>query len=215
MLINVVISTFDRFELLRKRIKSIVNSDYKDISIFVIVDGNEKMINELKDEPVEILFNPERMDYIISINKAIKHIKDGAVLYASDDLIFWPNCISNAAKAMKEHFPDTDGLIALKQVQKEGGAAFGLLGRKFINRFSNGEVFCPEFIHYGGDTELRDFAQSIGRFHQCREAIIDHSRQCDNTFKLARKVKTHDKQIYKRRRCKKFLWGESFERVRE
>jgi len=192
-----------------------VNGDYKDISIFVIVDGNKKMLDGLKDEPVEILFNPERMDYIISMNKALKQIKGDAVLYGSDELTFKPNCISNATKAMKEYFPDADGLIALKQVHREGGAAFGLLGRKFINRFPDNMVFCPEFIHYGGDTELKRFAQSVGRFYQCREAVVNHPRLYDNTFKLARKVKTHDKQLYNRRRREKLLGGHNFERIRK
>ncbi len=213
MHIDVVISTYDRLESLKNCVKSITDGDYKDISIFIIVDGNKKMINGLKNEPVEILFNSERMDYIISMNKALKHTKGDAAIYGSDELTFRSNCISNVVKAMKEHFPDTDGLIALKQVNKEGGAAFGLLGRKFINRFPDSTVFCPEFIHYGGDTELKRFARSIGRFYQCNQAIVDHPRLHDNTFRLARKVKIHDKQIYKKRKNKKLLWGNSFEKI--
>jgi len=213
MHIDVLIPTYDRLELLKKCIKSIMDGDYKDVSIFIVVDGNRKMIDKLKNEPVEVLFNPERMDYIISMNRLMKHTKGDAVLYGSDELTFSPDCISNAVKAMKEHFPDTDGLIALKQVNKEGGAAFGLLGRKFIDRFPDSAVFCPEFIHYAGDTELKRFARSIDRFYQCREAIVDHPRLNDNTFRLARKVKIRDKQIYKRRKNKKLLWGNSFERI--
>lgn len=215
MHIDVIISTYDRLELLKRCIKSIVESDYKNISILIIVDGNKKMIDGLKDEPVEILFNPERMDYIISMNEAMKHTKDGAIIYASDDLIFRHDCISNAVKAMKRYFPDTDGLITLKQSHKEGGEAFGLLGRKFIDRFPDNAIFCPDYIHYGGDSELGRVAGYFGRLHQCREAIVDHSRSHDNTFILARKVKAHDTQIYKRRRNKKLLWGKSFERIEE
>lgn len=215
MHIDILLPTYDRFELLKKCIKSIMDGDYKDISIFVIVDGNKKMIDGLKNEPVEILFNPERLDYIISMNKAMKNIKDNAVLYASDDLIFSNNCISNAVKAMDEHFPTGDGLIALKQCQKESGAAFGLLGRNFINRFPDNMVFCPDYIHYGGDSELGRVAIAFGKAYQCREAIVTHSQLHDNTFNLAREVKIHDRQIYKKRRHKNLLWGRTFERVRD
>lgn len=214
MHIDILIPTYDRLEPLKKCIKSIVDSDYKNLSTVIIVDGNKKMLDGLKDEPIEILFNPERMDYVFSINKAMKHTAGDAVLYASDDLLFWPDCISNAVKAMKEHFPDTDGLVVLKQVHKESGSAFGLLGRKFINRFPDSAVFCPEFIHYAGDTELKRFARSIERFYQCREAIVDHSRPHDNTRTLAREVKRHDKRTHSRRKERRFIWGYNFERIR-
>jgi len=215
MHVDVLIPTYDRLELLRKCIKSIVDGKHKDTSIFVIVDGNKEMIDGLKGEPIEILFNPERMDYVISMNKAMKRTKGDAVIYASDDLIFWPDCILNAVKAMKEHFPDTDGLIALKQVHKESGTAFGLLGRKFINRFPDNAVFCPDYIHYGSDTELGRLGRHLGLIHQCREAVIDHSRLHDNTYTLAREVKYHDKRIYSRRKKKRFLWGLNFELITE
>lgn len=213
MHIDILIPTYDRLEPLKKCIKSIVDNDYKDISIFVIVDGNKRMIDGLKDEPVEVLFNSERVDYIISMNKAMKHTGDNAVLYASDDLIFLNNCISNAVKAMEEYFPDTDGLVALKQPQKESGSAFGLVGRKFINRFPDSMIFCPDYIHFGGDSELGRVAGYFGRFHQCRKAVVAHSKLEDNTFNLARAVKSHDRQVYKKRRHKNLLWGKTFERV--
>jgi len=214
MHVDILIPTYDRLEPLKKCIKSIVDGDYKDISILVIVDGNKKMLDGLKDEPIEILFNPERMDYVISMNKAMKHTVGDAVLYASDDLIFRSYCISNAVKAMKEHFPDTDGLVTLKQAQKESGNAFGLLGRKFINRFPNNMVFCPDYIHYGSDTELGRVGRYFKRIYQCREAVVDHPKLYDNTRTLAREVKCHDKRIYSGRKNGQFLWGYNFERIR-
>lgn len=213
MHVDILIPTYDRLELLKKCVKSITDGNYKDISIVVIVDGNKEMLDGFKDEPIEILFNPKRMDYVISMNKAMKQTKGDAVIYASDDLVFHSNCISNAVKAMKKHFPDTDGLVALKQVDKEGGAAFGLLGRKFINRFPDSAVFCPEYIHYASDTELRRMAKHFELLYQCREAIVDHSRLHDNTFDLAREVKNHDRWIYRRRKERQFLWGLNFELI--
>lgn len=215
MHVDVVISTYDRIEPLKRCIKSIVDNDYKDVSILVIVDGNKKMVDGLKGEPIKVLFNHERMDYVLSMNKAMKQTKGDAVIYASDDLVFWPTCISNAVRAMKEHFPDTDGLIALKQVHKESGTAFGLLGRKFISRFPDSAVFCPDYIHYGGDSELGRIAKHLERIHQCKEAIIDHSRLHDNTYNLALEVRNYDRRIYSRRKKKRFLWGFNFERIEE
>ncbi|GAG26743.1 unnamed protein product, partial [marine sediment metagenome] len=94
------------------------------------------------------------------------------------------------------------------------GAAFGLLGRKFIDRFPDSMVFCPDYIHYGGDSELGRVAiRHFERIYQCKEAIVSHLRLHDNTYNLARKVKIHDKKIYSRRKKKRFLWGVNFELV--
>lgn len=214
MHIDVVISTYDRLKSLKRCIKSITDSDYKDLSIFVVVDGNRSLFIKLLGEPVTMILNDKRMDYVFSMNQALKEMEEtNTVLYASDDLIFRPDCISNAVKAMKEHFPDTDGVIALKQVQKESGAAFGLLGRKFIDRYPDNAVFCPEFIHYGGDTELKRFARSIDKLYQCTEAVVEHPKLEDRTTELARGVKIRDKQVYKKRKNKRLLWGHTFERI--
>lgn len=216
MHVTILISTYDRFELLRKCMKSIMDSDYKDISIFVVVDGNKPLFDKLLGESVIMILNEKRMGYVFSMNRALREMEEAdAVLYASDDLMFWPNCISNAVKAIKEYFPDTDGLVVLKQVQKESGAAFGLLGRKFINRFPNNMVFCPDYIHYGCDRELKKAARHLERIYQCREAIVSHSRLHDNTYNLAQEVRGRDGETRRMRRKRRFCWGVNFERVRE
>jgi len=214
MHVAILISTYDRLELLKRCIKSIVDSDYKDVSIFVVVDGNKSLFNKLLGEPITMILNEKRMGYVFSMNRALREMGEAdAVLYASDDLMFHSNCISNAVRAMKEHFPDNDGLVALKQTQKESGVAFGLLGRKFINRFPDSAVFCPEYVHYASDTELGRMAKHFGLLYQCREAIVGHLKMQDNTFNLAQEVKVHDKRIHQRRKRKGFLWGKNFERL--
>jgi len=192
-----------------------MDGDYKDVSIFIIVDGNRSLFNKLLGEPATIILNEKRMDYVFSMNRALREMANkDAVIYASDDLIFRPDCISNAVKAMKEHFPDTDGLVVLNRAGKpESGGAFGLLGKKFINRFPDSAVFCPDYLHYGSDSELWRVAKHLERIYRCREAVIDHSRSRDNTYMLAREVKRCDKRTYSRRRQKRLLWGKNFERL--
>ena len=215
MHVDILIPTYDRLEPLKKCIKSIMDGDYKDVSIFIIVDGNRSLFNKLLGEPATIILNEKRMDYVFSMNRALREMGEvDAVLYASDDLIFWPDCISNAVKAMKEHFPDTDGLVVLKRESKpEKGAAFGLLGKKFINRFPDSAVFCPDYIHYGSDSELWRVARHFERIYRCGEAVVDHLRSRDNTDMLAREVKRRDKRTYSRRRQGRLLWGKNFERL--
>jgi len=42
MFVTILISTYDRLEPLRKCIKSIIESEHKNIEIFVVVDGNKE-----------------------------------------------------------------------------------------------------------------------------------------------------------------------------
>lgn len=211
MLVTVLISTYDRLESLRKCIKSIIESEYEDVEIFVVVDGNKELFTKLLAEPINTILNKERMDYVFSMNRGLREmeIKD-AVLYASDDLVFAPDCISQAVAALQKHFPDGDGLIGLAQTRITKGA-FGLMGRKFIERFPNQQVFYPEYIHYAGDTELEQYAIFLNRFHWCKTAFVKHPTLKDSTYVFGHEIRPHDSAIYRARQAKGLLWGKSFE----
>jgi len=215
MFVTVLISTYDRLEPLRKCIKSIIESEYRDIEILVVVDGNRELFTKLLAEPINMVLNKERRDYVFSMNRGLKEmeIKD-AVLYASDDLIFAPDCISQAVAALQKHFPDGDGLIGLAQTRVTKGA-FGLMGRKFIERFPNQQVFYPEYIHYAGDTELEQYAIFLNRFYWCETAFVKHPTLKDSTYILGQEIRSHDSAIYRARQAKGLLWGKSFEKIGE
>jgi len=210
--VDVLISTYDRLRFLKECIQSIIDCDYKDVSILVVVDGNEALLKPLTSEPVKVVFNRERKDYVISMNKLLTVSKGDAVLFASDDLEFAPDCISRAAQVMRNHFPDGDGLVGIRQLNRPHGSksAFGLVGRKFVNRFPNNQMFCPDYVHYGSDTELGDFARSINRFIFCKEATVLHLNLRDKTDKLARTMFEKDGVTRRTRASKGLLWGREF-----
>lgn len=213
MHVNLIIPTYDRPLMLKDCIQSIVKSTYEDKSIIVVIDGNRQMINELIDEPIAIIFNPQRKDWIWNMNRALNSFITDNIIYASDDIVFQPDCISIAVKAMQERFPDGDGLVAFKWtgVETVESPAFGIMGRKFIERFPNRAVFCPDYIHYASDSELKRFAMSIGKFYFCREAIITHKAPKDNTYRLAHEFRSEDARLYyKARPAKGYLWGKNF-----
>lgn len=212
MHIDIIIPTFDRVELLRKTIASIKSGTYKDVSIFIVVDGNRKMIGEFIDLDVAVIYNPKRMDYVYSFNRAMTYAMGETVLNFSDDLKFYPGCMESAVGAMKRNFPDGDGAVALRQHQKKGGAAFCLMGRKFIDRFPNNAVYCPDYIHYYVDREFEHFTMKANLLYRCNEAIIEHWRGMDKTRELAREVKGHDKAVWTKRQ-EGLLWGEEFKRI--
>ncbi len=220
MHVNIIISTFDRIDTLKMTINSLLKSSYKDLSVHIIVDGNLEMYEKLKDfykdknGNTDIYKNTKRKDFIYSWNKVSTKIREGCILYASDDLVFHDNCIEVAFGAMKGCFPDTDGVIGLNQLQdgisRGRKYAFGLVGKKFIKRFMDRELFCPEYIHFNGDREMGLYAMEVNKFYYCVDAKLDHIRLFDETTRLGKMVYKSDKIIFRKRQRNQLLWGRNF-----
>jgi hypothetical protein len=215
MHVDIIIPTYDRPQLLRQCVSSILKGSYKDISIIVVVDGNLRLAVKLAGLPTLMVLNKNRIDWVASQNKVLKMTHEGAVIYASDDLQFSKDCILHAVNKLKKKAPDTDAMIAIEQDVKGCSTAFGLLGRKFIERFPDSQVFCPDYIHYGSDSELGRFARHIGRLFMCPEAKVLHNRPKDSTYKLAKPMEPQDFNFIRQRREKNLLWGRDFERLRK
>jgi len=216
MKINIITPTYNRAESLERTIESIQKNKHKNTHIYVVIDGNEKIFQNYSAPSVTVLRNEERMDWVFSINRVLREMDDAdAVIYASDDVEFPHDAITRAVIALREYFPNGDGLIGLKQSCPGIKSAFGLMGRKFIQRFPDNQVFCPDYIHFGSDEELGRFAKSVNKFHFCESIIIRHDRAIDETRKLGLKVLDLDVAMKEKRKENGFLWGKNFGRVRK
>lgn len=212
MRVNVLISTHDREESLKRTVRSVTENDCKDVAICVVVDGNKELFARLLGQPANMILNKERKDYVFSMNRGLQEFEDADfVVYAADDIEFPVNGISLAVKAMEAHFPNGDGLVGLNQNCAGIDSAFGLMGRKFIERFPEKKVFCPDYVHFVSDAELGAFAKSIGKFHFCKEVVLKHERlQHDKTFMLGMGTWGRDMAMQMERHQKGFLWGSNF-----
>lgn len=223
--VNIIIPTYKRFESLKKTMQSIKNSDYKETFTTIVADGFDDRNNHFKDSKTNILYNSERKGWIFSMNRVLGLIDGDLYFYGADDIQFFPDCISKLVKAMGEIFPTGDGFVSARQhvilsrnriKHKKCGGAFGLMGRRFIDRFPDRVVFCPDFFHGSSDKELKDFAVRAGAYHLCLDAIVLHSRETkDETRRLRKEAQPQDHEIRRIRMSKELFWGESFERVRE
>ena len=214
MHVDVIVPTIFRTRLLERTIRSLRNSQHKDLTIIVVVEKGRKIIGDQakKAGAHKVILNNERLGWPRNINLGCKASKKGAVLYASDDLIFEPVCISNAVKDLKTRFPDGDGLIGIYQnLRKFCPAAFGLCGRKFIERFPQSQIMNPVYVHYCGDSELWRYAKKHNRFHLCESARVTHIRVKDQTHQLAHRTLLRDRKIWWPRRDRKLYWGDNFD----
>jgi len=205
-----------RLGLLISTIRSILAGTYKDVCPVVVADGNEKIYKaikkEFKMEQVTAILNPKRKDWVYSMNSMLKNLDSDYYIYASDDLVFPPDCIKNAVAVMEERFPDGDGVVS---IGRKNRCIFGLMGRKFVKRFPDNQVFCPDYIHYCSDSELSGTVKRLGKmtYPPDRECQVKHFRMKDETWRIARGVRARDRKIRDKRVEKGYQWGIDFNRV--
>lgn len=213
--IAIPIVAFDRLQLLEEEIESIKRGIYQNFKIVVVVDGNAELYEAIRKKiPFfndSILLNEKRKGWIASINRIFKEFDSAYYIYASDDLVFPPDCIEKAMATMKEKFPDGYGIVTLGRKHK---AIFGLIGNKWVEQFPDRQVFCPYYIHYGSDPEHTAFAHKIEKyaFPPDRESQVLHHRLNDGTRRFSRKSRTKDLALYQSRKARNRIWGINFDR---
>jgi hypothetical protein len=150
-------------------------------------------------------------------------VGDFAILLC-DDTELYRDCLDQINRCAETLFPDTDGVIGLNQVNIKGGegtseSAMVAVGRKFIERFGDHPLLCPDYQAFGADTELGKYAQSVGKFKFCEDAKLMHyhpsyfPNEMDETHNALRKNgEVHrDNKLYSRRvHSMKLLWGRDF-----
>jgi len=201
----------ERIPLLIQTVESIQAGAYKNVHPVIVADGNKHIyeVASKKLHNVTVIMNEKRIDWNASINRVLKEFDSPYYIYASDDLIFPLDCIRYAMATMQRRFTDGFGVVT---IGKKGRCAFGLFGRKFADHFPNRQVFCPDFIHYGGDSELLRVVKKIGKYAVPpeRESQVKHFRRKDETWRLARGIRTRDHAIYRKREEKGYMWGIDF-----
>jgi len=119
---------------------------------------------------------------------------------------------SAAMDSMWFHFPEGDGVIGINQnLRHFCPGAFGLIGRRFVNRFPDRQVFFPGYKHFCGDSELWHYAKSEECFHFCKKALVNHRRFDDKTHRIAQSTLGEDRRIWWQKKGKPNLyWGNNF-----
>lgn len=200
-----------RIPLLFQTIDSIQAGTYKDINLVIIADGNKHIYEKVKKKfrDVIVISNEKRMDWVFSINRVLQEFESDYYIYAADDLIFPSGCITHAVETMKERFPDGFGVVS---IGKKHRSAFGIFGNKWVEHFPNRQVFCPDFVHYAGDSELMRTLRALDKFAFLpkRELSVKHYRMRDSTWRLARAVRSRDHGLFFKREALGWKWGVDF-----
>jgi len=93
-LVSVILPTFNRAEILKKSINSVLSQTYKNFELIIIDDSStdetERTILEYqkKDSRIKIIRNEKNIGFVKSLNKAIKQ-SQGKYIARLDDDDFW------------------------------------------------------------------------------------------------------------------------------
>lgn len=213
MKVTIIIPTCssERIPLLIQTVKSIQDGSYKDVHIVIVADGNPHIYKVANKQlhNVSVILNKERRDWVFSMNRILKEFDSEYYIYASDDLVFPPDCVKHAMATMQRRFPDGFGVVS---IARKNNCIFGLFGRKFVDHFPDHQVFCPDYIHYCSDGELLQTVKKLKKFAfpPERKSQVEHFREKDETWRLARKVRGRDRKIWHKREEKSYLWGIDF-----
>lgn len=246
MRILIGIATFKRIEKLKRLLRSLEKQTYNNpFLIHIVCDNNDwetfTYLTSIKEEYKGFLsfeINDKHEFVIGAWNKTIQrysshheldtglHSWDGFIGLV-DDVELRPNAIEEIVKCHKNNFPDTDGVCGFAQEcygnKKYTFKWFGqtLMGKKFIERYKevNYQICCPDFFHFVQDEEMWEYANSLNKFINCPEAILNHDHPAftgniDETHNIIRKgslsPKNHDFEMQKQRKLKGYLWGRDF-----
>jgi hypothetical protein len=227
--VNVAIPTLGLRPQIVDTIDSFLTSTYRHTRIVVLVQEQSEMASRLRetyrnDKRVEVIFDPNRRGWVNCINTIAK--MDGHLLAVGDDVCVFRDTIEVLVAEMERIFPDGDGVLGTNHTythrnsaHKPGWSmAFPFIGDRFINRFPGRQVLCPDYINYGGDVELPDYAISINRCIQVPDAKVIHfergTMDADATSRIVREAGLPDIERYFIRQQRGLLWGKNFDLIR-
>lgn len=221
MLLDIVIPTKNREDKLNNCLNSIFIS-CKDIEINLYIYFSIKeeylkyqtLFSGFENVKIQLLDNYRVPNFW---NTHLKNTNSDAMMYINDDVVLFEDTIKNVIEEFNLHFPDYDGVIGLNQLNlnefETVEGAFGVIGKKYSERFPNSQVFCPDYDRFWADFELWQYAKSINKFYFSRKAQLIHNHPCinrkfeDETHRDVRKYLSKDKQTFQKRKSLNFLWG--------
>ena len=217
--LTIIIPTRHRINKLEKTLGTIPNLPY--ISIHIVCDGDVETYNYLKEKyenKIRISLVESQKGSLWCRNYIIQDENDG-VLCGTDDIEFEEMSIQNAYETFNKHFLDDDGVVGF--VQKPGQfdfAGVALVGKRFIERYPQKQLFCPVYFHFGSQ-EIYRLCEKIKQetkkttFVQDENAVIYHyhpsffPEMMDKTHEEARLHRSRDLLLSKTRKNKGLVWG--------
>lgn len=115
--VSVIMSTYNRADLLPRAIKSILNQTYKDFEFIIVDDGSTDHTENIllgfanKDSRIKLIKNKKNLGLIASRNKSLEAARGKYIAIMDSDDQAFPNRLEKTLKVFKEN-PDVDAVSA-------------------------------------------------------------------------------------------------------
>jgi hypothetical protein len=232
--INVCIPSIGRGRIF-DAIDTFLQSNCANFRVTVVMQEDEAQADRVRDhyakEPtVEVIFEKERKGWVWAQNLIAS--RPGCLFAAGDDIAVLRDTLRTLEVAMQTIFPDTDCIITPGMTQTNWphdesgmprpgwGGAFPLIGHKFIERFPERLVFCPDYFGHGADPELYHYAISVNRYVQSLDAKLIHFHPRpedvgdDKTSAITAQRAKEAIDITAKRHDRGYLWGKNYDLLR-
>lgn len=217
--IDIIISTRNRFDKLMRLLDSIPPHEFGiKIRVRIACDGDHGTFSKITDKKYakvdKVLYFPMQRGAVYCRNELLKECED-AVVPAPDDIEFQKGSIWEAVNMFIENFAsDNDGVVGFNQIgnNKFCKSGVSLIGRKFLSRYPDKQLFNPGYFHFAAQ-EILWAAVELGKFMFCKKAIVKHYNpfvdpsQMDQTHKDARIFKEQDHRLSLDRQKEGKIWG--------
>jgi len=212
---QLIIATRNRIAKLERTLQSVPKLDYQ--TICIICDGDIESFNHFSGYRDDIVVRsiPEHKGSVFCRNVGIKYTQDG-ILYATDDITFSPGSIQQAFELFNSTFFDDDGVVGFKQSRstKDCPTGVALVGKKFLERYPNKQLFFPEYFHFSAQ-EIFRLCERIKKptFITNNDLSITHyhpgfiKEEMDQTHLDARLHHQKDRALSSARRASGEVWG--------
>lgn len=188
--IAVVIPSYSRTDLLNKAIDSALNQDYPFVTVYVVTMCNPKIheglrLKYLDNKKVNLYFFPQQAGWVTCQN-FVASVTNQNIFYGADDIELYPDCLSKAWDSLVNKFENLDGIIGVNQINLEGlqpyKGAFGLIGRRYLDRFPSRKWLFPKFFGHFSDVYSTQVAEKLGKFDFESEAKLTHHHPLVTNF---------------------------------
>lgn len=179
--VSVLIPTRQRYKKLAKCLNKLFeNTVYPNYEVVVIADKDDpesiEVVRKLKFDDVKVLVKEKREMYVGKINEGYHKTDSPLMVFLADDVEVQKNWLTEAVKTFSDSFSDKMGLVSFQDEFDNRLAAHGLISRKYVETFLNGNIFYPGYVHYWCDCELTVRSKKWGRYAHSDRARIFHNR---------------------------------------
>jgi len=105
-LVSVIIPTYNRSDLLKNAIESVLTQDYKNMEIIIVNDAGDDVstvVSSFSDPRLQYISHPENKGCSATRNTGIQNAKGKYIAYLDDDDIYYPNHISTLVEYLERH----------------------------------------------------------------------------------------------------------------